>query len=184
MRTPCLIWLGTVSAVTHDVIRRVGQRCSGKSTVILSGKCQGKVLSDRKRVCVCVSVPACVGWCVCRSHHVSKCVCTFCWLDPVGGSSGCNTFHDNTFPCSCPLDWCVFVCFMLQSQCHLIRSSPSTHPSYPHTPPGRRSSPGSAAAARCCFISLTPGIDGAYSRSSIAVAFPPTLSHRRFFPLS
>lgn len=97
MRFPCLIWLGTVSAVTHDVIRRVGQRCSGKSTVILSGKCQGKVLSDRKRVCV--SVRACVcGWVRLQVPSCFK-VCVHLagwtpWVAPVGVTLSMTTpFH-------------------------------------------------------------------------------------------
>lgn len=76
---------------------------------------------------------------------------------------------------------------MLQSQYHLIRTSRSTHSSCPHSPSGRRSSPGSAAVARCCFISPTPRIDGVYSRFChrniwvSAVGFPPIPSHGVFF---
>lgn len=141
---------------SHDIIRhpRGGQRCSGKSAVILSGKCQEKVLLVTGSTL---------------------------WVGPAGVTLSVTTpFHVLSV---CPLEWCVFLCFMLQSQCHLIRASRSTHSSYPHNPPGRRSSPGSAAVARCCFISLTPGIDGAYSHSSITETYVSQGSLRRSLTL-
>lgn len=88
---------------------------------------------------------------------------------------------DHAFTYSSPLELSVLVGFVSQYRRCLFRTSRSTHRSYPHNPPGRRSNPICAAVARCCF--RTPGINGAYSHSSVSVSITETyVSQRRRFP--
>lgn len=88
---------------------------------------------------------------------------------------------DHAFPSSSPLELSVLVGFVSQYRRCLFRTSRSTHRSYPHNPTGRRSNPICSAVARCCF--RTPGINGAYSHSSVSLSITETyVSQRPRFP--